>query len=508
MSATAPQPIAVRMASITKRYPTVIANHRASIEVRRGEVHAIVGENGAGKSTLMKVLYGLVPPDEGEIEVLGRRLVRHSPRDAIEAGLGMVFQHFMLVPNLSVAENVVLGVEPRRGGVWFDRRCAVDEVRRVSSELALPIDPDALIESCSVGLQQRVEILKVLLRGAEVIILDEPTAVLTPQEVDELIGVMRRLVGQGKTIILITHKLREVMAAADRVTIMRRGESIETLDIKATSAGEIAEKMIGRALEVRARPAPSEVEKRPVLEIDHLTVAPRRGGVADLSLRVSAGEIVGVAGIEGNGQSELVECIAGLIPTRSGTIRFEGREIQSLSVRDRGDLGIAHVPEDRLRRGVVLDFTLEENAALGLVHRRELSSRWSLRFATLRAHVERVLRDNDVRPPDPTVLIRQLSGGNQQKLVVGRELSRRPRLLLACHPSRGLDIGASEFVHRSLLAERQRGAAVLLVSAELSELLAVCDRIVVMSEGRLVGEVDPRQVDERRLGLMMAGHAA
>jgi len=485
------RPVAVRMQGITKRYPRVIANQRASLQVAEGEVHAIVGENGAGKSTLMKILYGLVAPDEGEIEVLGRRLHHHSPNDAIRAGIGMVFQHFMLVPPLTVAENIVLGTEPSTGP-FFRRSTAVRSVREISEEFGLPIDPEARVEDCSVGLQQRVEILKVLLRGARVIVLDEPTAVLTPQEVDELISVLRRLASQGKTILLITHKLREVMAAPDRVTIMRQGETVETLETAKTTPAEIAHKMIGRELDTPPRPA-THAPGETILEVRGLEALSDRGTPAlrGVDLTVRKGEIVGVAGIEGNGQSELVECIARLRPTVAGTIRRRAE--------------LAHIPEDRHKRAVVLDFSLEENAILGLQNR--FSGLLSMRFGSMRKHIEEIFLTCDVRPPDRTLSMRQLSGGNQQKIVVGRELSRRAGLLLACHPTRGLDVGASEFVLRSLLAERSRGAGVLFVSAELPELMSISDRVAVMFGGRIVGEVDPTQVDERRLGLMMAGHA-
>jgi simple sugar transport system ATP-binding protein len=478
----------VRMRGVTKRYPRVVANRDCALDVRAGEVHAVVGENGAGKSTLMKILYGIVTADDGEIEVRGRRLHRHTPAQAIEAGVGMVFQHFMLVPPLTIADNVVLGREPRRG-VFYDRERACDEIRDLSAKYGLAIDPRARVEDCSVGLQQRVEILKVLLRGAEVIILDEPTAVLTPQEVDELIAVMRSLAKQGKTLLLITHKLREVMAASDRVTVMRHGETIETLETARTSIGEIAHKMVGRELDTpkRAAGSPGEV----VLLVEGLRAGSDRGveALKGVDLTVHAGEIVGVAGIEGNGQTELVECIVGLRRPTAGHV----------DVRP----PVAHIPEDRHKRAVVLDFSLKENAVLGL--QRNFSMGWSMRFGAMQEHIDRIVRECDVRPADGSLPMRALSGGNQQKVVIGRELSRRPSLLVACHPTRGLDIGAIEFVQRSMLAERGRGAGVLFVSAELPELMAMSDRVIVMAGGRIVGEVDPSQVDERRLGLMMTG---
>ncbi len=484
--------MSVRLAGITKRYPGVVANRNASLTAAAGEVHAVVGENGAGKSTLMKILYGIVAPDEGEVEVLGRRLHRHSPADAIRAGIGMVFQHFMLVPPLTVAENIVLGMEPVKAGVMFDRDAAEARIRELSKQYGLEIDPAMKVEDCSVGLQQRVEILKVLLRGAQVVILDEPTAVLTPQEVDELIVVIRNLAKQGKTVLLITHKLREVMAASDRVTIMRHGETVETLETAKTSAGEIAQKMIGRELD--APPRTPAALGAVVLGVRDLRATSDRGTPAlhGVTLEVRAGEIVGIAGIEGNGQSELVECIAGLRCADAGVVDVERT-------------AMAHIPEDRHKRAVVLDFSVEENAILGV--QRRFASALSMDFGRIRAHAAAIVESCDVRPRDPAAPMRGLSGGNQQKVVIGRELSRKPKLLIACHPTRGLDIGASEFVMRSLLAERARGAGVLFVSAELPELMAVSDRVVVMFGGRMVGEVDPTKVDERRLGLMMAGQS-
>ncbi|MBI4822208.1 MAG: ABC transporter ATP-binding protein [Deltaproteobacteria bacterium] len=508
MSSVAEASLAVKMANVTVRYGALLANKGASLQVRRGEVHAVVGENGAGKSTLMKVLFGLVTPESAELEVLGRKLSRHRPADAIRVGVGMVFQHFVLVPTLSVAENVTLGAEPKRG-LFFDRGVAEARVAALSTQFGLPIDPSALVESCSVGIQQRVEILKVLYRGAEVIILDEPTAVLTPQEVDELIVVLRRLAESGKTVILITHKMREVMAAADRVTVMRRGETIETLDIAHTTPEAIAEKTIGRALAPPSRP-PRVAQGSAILEVRGLCCLSSSAIplLDKVDLVVSSHEIVGVAGIEGNGQNELVECITGLRRADSGSILLEGESAETASVRERNELGVAHVPSDRHARAVILEFTLTENSVLGRQHEPEFSSKVVLKKAAQRRHAERIVESTDLRPKDPDALMKQLSGGNQQKLVVGRELSRRAKLFVACHPTRGLDVGAAELVLGQLVSERARGAGVLFVSAELSELLAISDRIVVMFGGRIVGELDPTQVDERRIGLLMAGQVA
>jgi general nucleoside transport system ATP-binding protein len=497
----------VEMRGIWKRYPRVVANKNASLSVREAEVHAVVGENGAGKSTLMKILYGLVDRDEGEILVRGKALGHHSPAEAIAAGVGMVFQHFMLVPTLTVSENIVLGLEPRRG-IAFDRAKANEEVRRVSERFGLAIDPEMLLADCSVGLAQRVEILKVLYRGADVIILDEPTAVLTPQEVDELILVMKRLTGENKSIVLITHKLREVMAAAHRITVMRAGETIETIEARSTTADEIAEKMVGRRLAAlqRSERAPSTAEV--VLEVRNLAAESDRGLVAfrGADLAVRRGEILGIAGIEGNGQTELIECIAGLRTPTEGRVLIGGRDLTRAAPKERYAAGLAHVPEDRHKRAVVLDFTIEDNAILGA---QEAFFRPLARLgAKIRAHAEAIVRSGDVRPPDRLERMRALSGGNQQKVVIGRELARTPKLLLAAHPTRGLDVGAIEHVQQRLREAREGGAAIVLVSGELSELLAMSDRMLVMFGGRIVGEVDPSRTTERELGVLMSGGAS
>ncbi|MFO0728716.1 MAG: ABC transporter ATP-binding protein [Myxococcota bacterium] len=494
--------LAVEIQGVTKRYPRCVANEDASLSLYAGEVHALVGENGAGKSTLMKVLAGVIRPDRGTVKVRGKPLSRFQPEESLAAGVGMVFQHFVLVGPLTVAENVVLGREPRRGLI-FDRARAEAEVREVSQRFGLAVDPSARVEDLPVGVQQRVEILKVLYRGAEVIVLDEPTAILTPQEVDELLKVVRGLAESGKSILLISHKLREVMAAADRVTIMRRGKTIETLEVAKTSADAIAEKMIGRA------PDPPQRAPHPVgpvfLEVRGLSARSDRGSMALLGvdLEIRGGEVLGVAGIEGNGQAELVECLAGLRSPSAGVVRLGGVDITQASVRERLAAGLAHVPDDRLRRAVVPSMTLSENALLGFQER--FTRALHLEQAKLTAFTEEILRSNDVRPPDPEALVGSLSGGNQQKLVIGREMARHPKLVLAAHPTRGLDVAAMEHVDRALLAARDQGAAVLLVSAELSELLRVADRIIVLAGGKIAGLVAPDEVDERALGLMMSG---
>jgi simple sugar transport system ATP-binding protein len=496
--------LAVEMAGITKRLTRCVANNNVSLSAKRGEVHAIVGENGAGKSTLMKILYGLLTPDEGTIFVRGKQLTAHSPKEAIAAGVGMVFQHFMLVESLTVAENIVLGREPVRG-LSFDRARAMKEVGELAEKFGLEIDPAIRVSDCSVGLQQRVEILKVLFRGAEVIVLDEPTAVLTPQEIEELIRVMRRLAGEGKTILLITHKLREVMAAADRVTIMRRGETVTTLEIEKTSVEEIAEKMVGRKIE----PPPRE-ETHPgkiILSVEKLSASSDRGieGLKEASFEVRAGEILGIAGIEGNGQTELLEVLSGLRRASAGRVVLDGVDLTEADPRAHYDAGLAHVPEDRHERAIILDFSIAENSILG--SQREFSTPLALNLKKAKRHAETIIEKNDVRPPEPLAPLRELSGGNQQKVVIGREILRNPKLLLAAHPTRGLDIGAIEQVQEKLREARAAGAAIVLVSSELSELLALSDRMIVMFAGRVLEEVDPRAIDEKRLGLMMAGGA-
>ncbi len=497
--------LAIEVRHVAKRYARCVAVADASLEVRRGEIHAVVGENGAGKSTLMKMLSGVVTPDTGTIQVGGATRARHTPEEAVRSGVGMVFQHFVLVPTLTVAENVVLGREPRRG-LLLDRRAAEDEVRALSAQLGFAVDPRAEVGTLPIGVQQRVEILKVLARKADILILDEPTAILTPQEVDELLEVLRRLsTAEGKTIILVTHKLREVMAVADRVTVLRQGKSVGTVETRATTADAIAELMVGRPPRPPARPAP-RTPGPAVLEARALVVPSDRGPAAvhGVSLAVRAGEIVGVAGIEGNGQSELVQCLAGLRAPSSGQVLLGGHDATTAPVAERRARGLAHIPEDRHAHGVVLDFSVEENVILGA--HASYGGPLGLDRARMRAEAQRIVAAHDVRPPDPEGVMSGLSGGNQQKVVIGRELrAAGARVIIAAHPTRGLDLGAMEAVDRALVEARDAGAAVLLISAELSELLAIADRIVVMFGGRIVGEVDPTQADERALGAMMAG---
>jgi len=503
----------VRMDGITRRFGPVVANDRVSLELHAGEVHALVGENGAGKSTLMKVLYGLHPPHEGHLEVDGRPVRIGSPAEAMRLGLGMVHQHFLLVDTLSVADNVVLGREPRGALGTYDPAAAAARVGELAARYRMAVTPTARVAGLSVGEQQRVEILKVLYRGARVLILDEPTAVLTPQEVDELFAVLRELRDAGTAIVLITHKLAEVKALADRVTVMRAGRVVGGGPAAAFTVERMAELMVGHVpapLGTRAARAPGA----PVLEVESLVVADARGleAVRGVSLAVREGEIVGVAGIEGNGQHELVECLAGLRPARAGRVYLAGHDVTALDVRAHWEAGLAHIPADRLRRGLVPEMTSAENLVLGRQREAALAAPpfgakvW-LGGASLRKRALVPLAEYDVRPPEPRTVAGRLSGGNQQKLVVARELTRRARALIAAHPTRGVDLGAVDAIHRRLLAARDRGLGVLLVSSELSEILALSDRIVVMTGGRVVHETTPASTDERTLGLWMTGRA-
>jgi simple sugar transport system ATP-binding protein len=477
-----------------------------SLDLLPGEIHALVGENGAGKSTLMRVLYGLLQPDAGTIEVAGRVVRIRRPADAMRLGLGMVHQHFMLVGPLTVAENVTLGREPRDVLGRYSPAAAGRAVAELATRHGLPVDSHARIETLSVGAQQRVEILKALYHGARVLILDEPTAVLTPQEVDDLFRVLRDLQALGTTIVLITHKLAEVTALAQRVTVMRAGRVVGGGPIAAFPVERMAELMVGRPIPPLQARAQRE-ERTPLLEVRMLDVLDERGlpAVRSVSFDVCAGEIVGVAGVEGNGQHELVECLAGLRPAQHGEVVVAGCACTALSARARFAAGLAHIPSDRLHRGLVPEMTLAENLVLGR-HRDPAIGRGPLLpRGALEAHAGGVLAEYDVRPPEPGRLARQLSGGNQQKLIAARELTRGAAVVLAAHPTRGVDLGAIAFIHRSLLRERDAGRAVLLVSSELSEILALSDRIFVMYEGRLVHETRPAETDERTLGLHMTG---
>ena len=499
----------ISLRGITRRFGTCVANDGVSLEIVPGEIHALVGENGAGKSTLMKTLYGLLQPTAGSIAVAGETVRFTSPLAAMRCGLGMVHQHFMLVETLSVAENVTLGRECGGRTGWLNPVAAEREVTALAARYGLPVDPHATIAQLSVGAQQRVEILKALYRGARVLILDEPTAVLTPQEVDELFAILRALRTDGVSIVLITHKLAEVKALADRVTVMRAGRVVGGGLVAETSIERMAELMVGHVpapLAARADRAPGAI----LLEASALEVLDARGlpAVRGVSFAVRAGEIVGIAGVEGNGQHELIESLSGLCPPRSGTIRIGGHAVSGRSAREHRAAGLAHIPSDRLRRGLVSEMTLAENLVLGRQREPAIGVGPWLGGHTLEEGSRAALQEYDVRPPEPAYLAGRLSGGNQQKLIAARELARGAGALLAAHPTRGVDLGAIDFLHRRLLAERDAGRAVLLVSSELSEILALSDRILVLFEGRIVHETTPAATDERRLGLHMTGRAS
>ena len=495
----------LELRGITKRFPGIVANDHIDLDLRRGEVHALLGENGAGKSTLMNVVYGLYRPDEGEIRLKGRPVTMHSSKDAIDQGIGMVHQHFMLIPVMTVAENIVLATEPTRAGVLLDFDAAVARVRDLSRAFRFAIEPNARVESISVGQQQRVEILKALYRNADVLILDEPTAVLTPQEATELFGILRTLTREGMSIIFISHKLKEVLEIADRISVLRRGKLVETLPREGATEAQLARSMVGREVLLRVEKSPA-TPGEPILQVEDLHVLDERGleAVRGLSLDVRAGEIVGLAGVDGNGQSELMEALTGLRRTESGRVLIRGNDVTSRSARAVLDEGLGHIPEDRQLRGLVLDFTLAENIALhDYDHQPNSRLGWLFPSRMIR-RARGLLQQFDVRGGGPRARAATLSGGNQQKVVLAREIARDPGVLLAGQPTRGLDVGAIEFVHRQLVEARDRGKAVLLVSLELDEILSLSDRILVVYEGRIVAEYPP-DVSEEQLGIAMTG---
>jgi general nucleoside transport system ATP-binding protein len=496
----------LEMRGITKRFPGIVANDRVNFDLRRGEVHAILGENGAGKSTLMNVLYGLYQPDEGEIRLGGNPVTFTSAKDAIRSGIGMVHQHFMLIPVMTVAENIVLANEPTREGVFFDRDAAEQRVAQLSRSYKLAIDPRAKVQNIGVGQEQRVEILKALYRAADVLILDEPTAVLTPQEAGELFEILRTLVREGLSVIFISHKLNEVLEIADRITVLRRGKTIDTVPREGATEAGLARMMVGREVLLRVEKTPAEQGGEPLLEVEDLHVLDDRRlpAVKGVSLSVRAGEIVGIAGVDGNGQSELIEALTGLRKRESGRVLIAGNEVERPSARRMLDAGLGHIPEDRQRRGLVLEFTIAENTQLH-DYNREPMSRFGWIFP--RRFIEfarRLIEEFDVRGGGPTTKASALSGGNQQKVVAAREISRDPKVLIAAQPTRGLDVGAIEYLHRRLVEERDEGRAILLVSLELDEILSLSDRILVIYEGELVGE-HGADASEEAIGLEMLG---
>jgi simple sugar transport system ATP-binding protein len=503
---TATTPPAVRLTGITKRFPGVVANSDITFTVAPGTVHALVGENGAGKSTLMKTLYGMHQPDEGTIEIDGRPVVFGSPADAIAVGIGMVHQHFMLADNLTVWENIVLGSEPASRGGVLRVRDAVERIADLAERYGLQVDPRALVENLGVGARQRVEILKVLYRGARILILDEPTAVLVPQEVDELFDNLRELKSEGLTIIFISHKLDEVRAIADEITVVRRGTTVGTADPKSVTNRQLAQMMVGSELPVPEL-RESTVTDRTVLELADVTArdADGRAVLSDVSLRIHAGEILGIAGVEGNGQAELVDAIMGIRHLAAGTVRLHGDDVTHRPTLARREAGIGFIPEDRHRQGLILEGSLWENRILGHQTRRPSSNGWLLTRRDARADSRRIVEVFDVRTPGIEVKASSLSGGNQQKLIVGREMSGDPSLLIAAHPTRGVDVGAQSAIWEHLREARARGLAVLLISADLEELIGMSDTISVILRGRLVGEYDPRHVTPEQLGSAMTG---
>ena len=495
----------IEMREITKIFGEFVANDKINLELRKGEIHALLGENGAGKSTLMNMLAGLLEPTSGEIVVNGKSEKLDSPSKAASLGIGMVHQHFMLVEAFTVAENIILGSEVTNKGV-LDLKKANADILELSERYGLAVDPTAKVEDISVGAQQRVEILKTLYRGADILIFDEPTAVLTPAEILELMEIMKTLVKEGKSIILITHKLDEIRAVADRVTVIRRGKSIQTVGIEGATNKDLAEMMVGRSVSFvteKEEAQPKEV----VLQISDLVVNENRGvpAVKELSLDVRAGEIVGIAGIDGNGQSELIQAITGLRKVKSGSIKIKGQEVVGLSPRKITEMNVSHVPEDRHRDGLVLEMMLSENIALQTYYKEPLSKNGVLNYNQINSYARKLMEEFDVRAANEIVPASALSGGNHQKAIIAREVDRNPDLLIVSQPTRGLDVGAIEYIHKRLIGERDKGKAVLVVSFELDEILNLSDRIAVIHDGKIQGIVKPSETNKQELGILMAG---
>ncbi|UTD03469.1 ABC transporter ATP-binding protein [Treponema socranskii subsp. buccale] len=494
----------IEMLHIRKEFPGIVANDDITLQVKDGEIHAILGENGAGKSTLMSILFGLYHADDGTIKVHGKEEAIKNPNDATRFGISMVHQHFQLVRNFTVTENIILGNE---GAFVLRRREASKKIKALSEKYGLNIDPDMKIEDISVGMQQRVEILKMLYRDAKILIFDEPTAVLTPQEIDDLMQIMKNLAKEGKSIILITHKLNEIKTVADRCTIIRRGKMIGVVDVASTSMQDMAAKMVGRPVNFKVDKAPSH-PGRAILEIKNLSVmnAKNVAGVKNFSLSVHEGEIVGLAGVDGNGQSELVEAITGLTPIAGGSIFIDGEDASAFTIRERNESGIAHIPEDRQKRGIIPTESIAENIAVKDFYRWPFSKRGILDDKYINSYAEDVVNNFDVRSGEGIKSpAGKLSGGNQQKLIIGRELSVKPKLLIAVQPTRGLDVGAIEYIHKQIVAQRDKGNAVLLVSLELDEVFNLSDKIAVISGGELIDIVKTQETNEHAVGLMMAG---
>ena len=501
-------PYAIEMVNITKKFPGIIANDNVTLQLKAGEIHALLGENGAGKSTLMSVLFGLYQAEEGVIKKNGQIVKINNPNDANDLGIGMVHQHFKLVECFSVLDNIILGVEDTRGGI-LQRDKAREKVVALSEKYGLKVNPDALIEDISVGMQQRTEILKMLYRDNEILIFDEPTAVLTPQEIEELLQIMKNLAAEGKSILFITHKLNEIMSVADRCSVLRKGKYIGTVNVKDCTKDDLSRMMVGRDVEFAVQKEdakPTDV----VLDVQNLSVVSKvskKMAVNDVSFQVRAGEIVCIAGIDGNGQSELVFGISGLEPVAGGTVKMLGQDITHSPIRKRSLMGMSHIPEDRHKHGLVLDYTLEDNIVLQRYFEPEFTNKFGfLRRKNIRTYAERLIEQYDVRSGQgPITVARAMSGGNQQKAIVAREIDKDPHLLIAVQPTRGLDVGAIEYIHKQIVAQRDAGKAVLLVSLELDEVMTVSDRILVMYEGEIVGELDPKTTTVEELGLYMAG---
>ena len=501
------EPYAIEMLNITKRFPGIVANDNITLQLKRGEIHALLGENGAGKSTLMSVLFGLYQPEEGTIKKDGVEVKINNPNDANALGIGMVHQHFKLVECFTVLDNIILGVEPNKCG-FLQKVDARKKVLELSERYGLHVDPDALIEDISVGMQQRTEILKMLYRDNEILIFDEPTAVLTPQEIEELLQIMKNLAAEGKSILFISHKLNEIMAGADRCSVLRKGKYIGTVDVAKTDKAELSRMMVGRDVEFvvhKEEAKPNDV----ILEVEGLTVASKvhkNNAVKNVSFKVRAGEIVCIAGIDGNGQTELVYGVSGLEPTVSGKVVLGGKDITHAPIRERSIMGMSHIPEDRHKHGLVLDYTLEDNLVLQRYFEPQFVKAGFLKRKSIRDYANKLIEQYDVRSGQgPITLARSMSGGNQQKAIIAREIDKDPQLLIAVQPTRGLDVGAIEYIHKQIVAQRDKNKGVLLVSLELDEVMSLSDRILVMYEGEIVGEFNPKKTTVEELGLYMAG---
>lgn len=497
----------IEMLNITKEFPGIRANDNITLQLKKGEIHALLGENGAGKSTLMSILFGLYQPTSGVIKKNGKEVKINTPNDANDLNIGMVHQHFKLVECFSVLDNIILGVEPSKG-LFLEKKGAREKVLQLSDKYGLKVDPDALISDITVGMQQRTEILKMLYRDNEVLIFDEPTAVLTPQEITELMKIMKNLAKEGKSILFITHKLNEIMEVADRCTILQKGRYIGTVDIDKTNREELSRMMVGRNVNFSVEKEPAKPGET-VLKVEHMTVPSKahdNNAVKDISFNVRRGEIVCIAGIDGNGQSEFVQGLTGLEKITSGKLIFNGRDIAKASIRDRSKCGMSHIPEDRHKHGLVLDYSLEQNMVLQRYWQPEFQKGGFIKSKAVREYSDRLIEEYDVRSGQGSITIaRSMSGGNQQKAIIAREIDKDPDLLVAVQPTRGLDVGAIEFIHKQLVAQRDQGKAVLLVSLELDEVMDVSDRILVMYEGEIVGQLDPKKITVEELGLYMAG---